>query len=48
MVHDVEGGQVAELLSQQEEDGVQVVHVLAEEVPPGHVKTVKPVLKEDF
>ena len=37
MVHHVKGRQVGELLTAQEEEGVEVVDVLGEEVPPGHV-----------
>ena len=43
MVHHVQGGQVAELLPGEEEEGVEEVHELGEEVPPGHVRGVKPV-----
>ena len=45
MVHHVQGRQVGELLPQHEEDGVQVVDVLAEEVPPRHVQRVVAVLR---
>ena len=43
MVHHVQGGQVAELLPGEEEEGVKEVHELGEEVPPGHVRGVEPV-----
>ena len=44
VVDDVQGGQVAPLLPQQEEQRVEVVNELGEEVPPGHVKRVQPVI----
>ena len=37
VMDDVKGRQVGELLTAQEEEGVEVVDVLGEEVPPGHV-----------
>ena len=43
VVHHVQGGQVAELLPGEEEEGVEEVHELGEEVPPGHVRGVEPV-----
>ena len=44
VVDHVQRRQVAELLPHQKEDGVEVVDVLAEEVPPGHVQGVVTVL----
>jgi hypothetical protein len=44
VVDHMQGGQMAELLAQQKEDGVQIVHVLAEEVPPRHVQSIEPIL----
>lgn len=41
MVNYVESGEVAVLLPQHEEEGVEVVHVLGEVVPPGHVQGVQ-------
>ena len=40
----MEGGQVGELPPEEEEEGVEVVNVLGEEVPPGHVQRVQPVI----
>ena len=44
MVHHVQGRQVGELLTAQEEEGVDEVDELGEEVPPGHVGGIEPVL----
>ena len=44
VVDDVQRGQVAPLLPQQEEQRVEVVNELGEEVPPGHVQRVQPVI----
>lgn len=41
MVNHVESGEVAVLLPQHEEEGVEVVHVLGEVVPPSHVQGVQ-------
>jgi hypothetical protein len=38
VVDHVQGGQVGELLPQHEEEGVEEVHKLGDEVPPGHVQ----------
>ena len=35
----MEGGQVAKLLPQDEEEGIEEVHKLGQEVPPGHVQS---------
>ena len=40
----VKGRQVGELLTAQEEEGVDEVDELGEEVPPGHVGGIEPVL----
>ena len=42
MVHHVQGGQVAELLPGEEEEGVEEVHELGDEVPPGHLQRGQP------
>ena len=44
MVDHVKGRQVGELLTAQEEEGVDEVDELGEEVPPGHVGGIEPVL----
>ena len=44
MVDHVQGRQVRELLSGQEEEGVEEVDELREEVPPGHVGSIEAVL----
>ena len=44
MVNHVEGGQVAELLTEQEEEGVDEVDEFGEEIPPGHVRREQPFL----
>ena len=44
MVDHVEGGQVAELLTEQEEEGVDEVNEFGEEIPPSHVGSIEPIL----
>ena len=44
VVNHVEGGQVAELLPEQEEEGVDEVDEFGEEIPPGHVGSIEPIL----
>jgi len=44
VVDHVEGGQVAELLTEQEEEGVDEVNELGEEIPPSHVGSIQPIL----
>jgi len=45
VVHHMQRREVTELLAQDKEDGVQVVHVLAEEIPPRHVQGIEPILQ---
>ena len=44
VVNHVEGGQVAELLPEEEQQGVEVVNEFGEEIPPGHVQGVHGIL----
>ncbi len=47
MMNDMKHGEMGELLPQHEEDGVQVIDVLAEEIPPGHIQGCIPILENE-
>ena len=43
MVNNMKSGQVGELLTEQEQEGVKEVNKLGEVIPPGHVSCIEPI-----